>query len=845
MNAGKMKRGGVSGNRRWIISVWVLLLPLVASGCLTSFGEWPDTNVDADTEGDGDADADIDGDADVDGDADGDGDSDCGVDSDLDMDDEDDAETAGDADIDESVPECGNGVLEDGEECDDGDNGDPCDGCLDGCITWVNDCGDALTCGEEECDDGNTSDEDSCHNSCVVARCGDGFTWTGEEECDDGNDIETDSCTSSCRNARCDDGFVQDGVEECDGDGARECETACEAIGTQACVACSWAEDCVPPEDECDDGLACTEDLCDEDSGSCVNRLTDGHCLINDACFDERDINPSNACTECRSETSNNGWTHVCLHRTTETSYDDFSSGSCPPPLGVLYDSIGRCASPDIYVSRDGSVRVIRAGDLNTDGWHDLVFSNSNDAVSHFVNSYVYYGSETRFEDAIRTELPSIGSSTNVVADLDADSYMDIVLTNYVYRDEDGVLHYPEMQFIYWGSDEGFSEERRSEVSNSEPYDVAVADLDSNGFLDIVFSRATRRFRIHYGSDEGFAETETVVFSDSTNYLGGISIADVNKDSYLDLIFSVSWSGSSSHADSIVILGSGSGFSDEPDVLFPTIGSRFGSVADIDENGYLDIVFSNRNDSDDGMLFARYSYLYFGSDAGFRDPFGLSTSSASGNRISHLNDDGLLDIIFCNTNDDSAIYWGLLGDGDEISDSLSGSSARDCYVADLDLDGYQDIAFAGTGDVSEDRMTSYIYWGPDFDPIDRVELETIYAHGLPDALGNTYDRSGDYLYESSPIDIGEDHSLTRIVWNATLPLEDCTVRFRLRTADTRAGLSGATWYGPTSEEDWYEAPWSQINSVHAGHRHVQYLAMISSPTFRAAPSLDSVTLWAE
>ena len=41
------------------------------------------------------------------------------------------------------VVECGNGTLEYGEECDDGQNGDPCDGCLDDCTAVsITGCGD-------------------------------------------------------------------------------------------------------------------------------------------------------------------------------------------------------------------------------------------------------------------------------------------------------------------------------------------------------------------------------------------------------------------------------------------------------------------------------------------------------------------------------------------------------------------------------------------------------------------------------------------------------------------------------------------------------------------------------
>jgi cysteine-rich repeat protein len=88
--------------------------------------------------------------------------------------------------------ECGNGVIDAGEECDDG-NEDPADACNQ-CIAPV--CGNGILEGDEECDDGNGIDFDGC-TDCRLAVCGDGVR-EGSEECDDGNDVPLDGCTS-CR----------------------------------------------------------------------------------------------------------------------------------------------------------------------------------------------------------------------------------------------------------------------------------------------------------------------------------------------------------------------------------------------------------------------------------------------------------------------------------------------------------------------------------------------------------------------------------------------------------------------------------------------------------------------
>jgi cysteine-rich repeat protein len=90
---------------------------------------------------------------------------------------------------------CGNGILEAGEACDDG-NADETDDCLSGCVPAS--CGDGfIHAGVEECDDGNLDTGDACP-LCAEATCGDGFVQAEKEACDDGNVLELDGCPASC-----------------------------------------------------------------------------------------------------------------------------------------------------------------------------------------------------------------------------------------------------------------------------------------------------------------------------------------------------------------------------------------------------------------------------------------------------------------------------------------------------------------------------------------------------------------------------------------------------------------------------------------------------------------------
>jgi cysteine-rich repeat protein len=59
-------------------------------------------------------------------------------------------------------------------------------------------CGNGLVEAGEGCDDGDRDDQDACTNACEVARCGDRIVRAGVEDCDDGNATNDDGCTTRC-----------------------------------------------------------------------------------------------------------------------------------------------------------------------------------------------------------------------------------------------------------------------------------------------------------------------------------------------------------------------------------------------------------------------------------------------------------------------------------------------------------------------------------------------------------------------------------------------------------------------------------------------------------------------
>lgn len=126
-------------------------------------------------------------------------------------------------------------------------------------------CGDGVVEAGEACDDGNSDDLDACKSDCTPTRCGDGIVQAGEA-CDDGDDDDTDNCVGECQVASCGDGFIRAGIEVCD-DGAANDDAAYGGC-TAACLPGPRCGDAVinGPE-ECDDNNDDEHDGC---MSSCI-----------------------------------------------------------------------------------------------------------------------------------------------------------------------------------------------------------------------------------------------------------------------------------------------------------------------------------------------------------------------------------------------------------------------------------------------------------------------------------------------------------------------------------------------------------------------------------------------
>jgi len=157
---------------------------------------------------------------------------------------------------------CGDGIVNNGEVCDDGNHINT-DGCRNNCTSPS--CGDGILDPGEHCDGtvfepSAPSSHGSCRTNCTY--CGDGIINNGEV-CDDGNSINGDGCENDCTETppACGDGNLDLG-ETCDPPGSTP---TIPSGNTNTCRSdCTYCGDGVRDSGEqCDDGNTVAGDGCE------------------------------------------------------------------------------------------------------------------------------------------------------------------------------------------------------------------------------------------------------------------------------------------------------------------------------------------------------------------------------------------------------------------------------------------------------------------------------------------------------------------------------------------------------------------------------------------------------
>jgi hypothetical protein len=326
----------------------------------------------------------------------------------------------------------------------------------------------------------------------------------------------------------------------------------------------------------------------------------------------------------------------------------------------------------------------VAVGDFNNDSELDITIANSGTE-----NMGVFFGygngsftSQTTFP----LQLNSIPQSV-AVGDFNNDKRLDIVVADSGTDSVLTLLRYDPGAFR--------NQRMYSTGTDSDPRSVAVGDLNNDGWLDFVVANGNSdNVGVFIGLGNGTFSSQTTYSTGNDSSPQYIALADLNKDSHLDIIVCNSW-------DSTVgiFLGLGNGtFLGQ--TTYPTgVDSQPAAIAigDFNNDTQLDIVVANYNIENIGILvgydngtFARVITYSIGSNSG---PGSVA--------VGDFNNDNRLDIVVAN-------YWSgticiFLGyDVGTFSSVISYSTGSDSLpdsvaVGDFNNDNRLDIVVANFG----------------------------------------------------------------------------------------------------------------------------------------------------
>jgi len=372
-----------------------------------------------------------------------------------------------------------------------------------------------------------------------------------------------------------------------------------------------------------------------------------------------------------------------------------------------------------LVVTGTGLRAEAAAWDLNDDGRPDVIFANYGAGNGDPSDSYVYYWDTGTLPIGgivpPGAELGTVGAIDTQTADIDGDGYIDIVFANF-----NNNSFYDIDSYVYWG-DAGGTYADRTDLPTQGAAHSTIADVNKDGYLDILFAN-------YYSDGAGSSDIDSYIYwGDGTRGYSPadrtglpthsaflVMAEDLNNDTHVDVVY-----GNYTGTNSYIYWGLGAkAFNPLPTEL-PTDGVFGGTMEDINKDGYLDIVFANSA----GLV----STIYWGDPGGtYATSLDLATSGAYDAAVADLNDDGFRDIVFADASGDSYIYW---GDGVAFltmpTTPLATLAAVDVEVGDLNLDGYLDIVFANfNGD-------SRVYWGAEFDAyLTWTDFPTMSAQGV-------------------------------------------------------------------------------------------------------------------
>ena len=355
----------------------------------------------------------------------------------------------------------------------------------------------------------------------------------------------------------------------------------------------------------------------------------------------------------------------------------------------------------------------VSLADLNRDSWEEIIVSNYKEHFSYDVPSYIYWNSPKGFTRTRRTALFTQGAVGNVVADFDGDGHVDLLFNNTVGRSRGGIVPV----FVYWGNSLGeYCPEDRIALPSVDPYEWAAADLNDDGWTDLVIANWGETVRwaqesfVYWGNEEGFSPQRRSALMGYGS--GGASIADLDRDGSLDVVLSNSAGPEDEHKGAFIYWGNPDGFVTSERTELPVGSSGIATIADLNEDGFLELLFTSHPSQGIPIFWGEGTRNY----SVDRRTFVPGSENLHGTEVADLNRDGNLDLILSHGGSPRAtgyIYWGNQDHrySSERRSSFETQGTNAVTIGDVNQDGWLDLVCPNYNTGSSRATLSRVYLG--------------------------------------------------------------------------------------------------------------------------------------
>ena len=419
-----------------------------------------------------------------------------------------------------------------------------------------------------------------------------------------------------------------------------------------------------------------------------------------------------------------------------------------------------------------------------------------------FNRSYIYPGGPDGFSPDRRIEVPSWCAVDSLCADLDDDGWAELLIGN----NSENSLHLDPGHHLHHFGPDGFEPEKSRTLKTDIGWGVTVGDFNHDGYLEIITPcNHWDDLRIFYGKDN-FERYDTIPIH-SGNSLRWLCAADLNQNGWLDLILP------QGTKHSLILWGGPDGFSLERAQELAVFKGMAATAADFTGNGYPDIVIGSHTETPhNGELTPRqphhsYVYIYWNGPEGISEgnKCMLRGDAADSLAVGDFNRDGWLDLFAGSYHGGkdrdihSFIYWNRGGHFRNLDrQMLFTHSASGAVAADFNEDGWLDLAVANHKIDGDHHGWSAVWWnGPQgFNEERCTKLPTDGPHGMTTIQpGNILTRGPEEYYVSEPYRTDSDCRVEKVEIEAEIPPKTW-VEVRVRTAPDADALSRAPWQPP-------------------------------------------------